>query len=173
MHEGFRRRYPDADLLEISSKSPLETGIRLSAFNLKKYVPELGKSIPVENVYQAGKVFANGGQYTDLMLVSPKEAKRDERLKNSGKLVSFRFNGQDFPIFPESLFYDYIYLNALLENQALSDELIKFGGFTDIEFNPQKSISTQAKSAAVYVSLSNIGLLDKIKDCDDFRSLFL
>ncbi len=172
IHDGFRLIYPNANPLEISSKSQLETGVKLSAFNLMKYVPELDRSIPVENVYQAGKVFENDCQYTDLMLVSPKEAKRDERLKNSGRLIKFRFDGQDFPLTPESLFYDYIYLNAVLGNSALSSEIIKFNGFTDIEFNPQKSISTQAKSAAVYVSLSNLGLLEKIKDYDSFRSLF-
>lgn len=172
IHNGFRLIYPEANPLEISSKSPLETGVKLSAFNLMKYVPELDRSIPVENVYQAGKVFENGCQYSDLMLVSPKDAKRDERLKNSGKLIKFRFDGQEFPLVPESLFYDYIYLNAVLENPALSDELLHFNGFTDIEFNPQKSVSTQAKSVAVYVALSSLGLTEKIRDYNSFVSLF-
>ena len=56
----------------------------MHSINLMKYVPELKKSFPIENVYQAGKVFENGCQYTDLILISPKDAKRDERLKNSG-----------------------------------------------------------------------------------------
>lgn len=172
IHDGFRLLYPDANLLEISSKSLVETGVKLSAFNLMKYVPELEKSIPVENVYQAGKVFVNGCQYTDLMLVSPRDAKRDERLKNSGRLVGFRFDGQDFPLKPESAFYDYIYLNALLENNELLQEISKYNGFTDIEFNPQKSISTQAKSVAVYVSLAELGLTEKIRDYNSFCNLF-
>lgn len=172
IHDGFRLIHTDGNLLEISSKSQLETGVKLSAFNLMKYVPELERSIPVENVYQAGKVFENGCQYTDLMFVSPKDARRDERLRNSGKLIKFRFSGHDFPLIPQSLFYDYIYLNAVLENSVLANEIIKFNGFTDIEFNPQKSLSTQAKSAAVYVSLSELGILEKIKDYKNFVSLF-
>lgn len=172
IHDGFGLIYPNANPLEISSKSPLETGVKLSAFNLMKYVPELDRSISVENVYQAGKVFENGCQYSDLMLVSPKDAKRDERLKNSGKLIKFRFDGQEFPLVPQSLFYDYIYLNAVFENPALSDELLRFNGFTDIEFNPQKSVSTQAKSAAVYVALSSLELTEKIRDYNSFVSLF-
>lgn len=172
IHDGFRLIYPNTNPLEISSKSLIETGVKLSAFNLMKYVPELERSIPVENVYQAGKVFENGCQYTDLMLVSPKNAKRDERLKNSGRLIKFRFNGQDFPLVPESLFYDYIYLNAVLENKELAQKITEYSGFTDIEFNPQKSTSTQAKSAAVYVALSNLGLLEKIKDYNSFVFLF-
>ena len=110
IHDGFKLIYPEANPLEISSKSLIQTGVELSAFNLMKYVPELKKSFPIENVYQAGKVFENGCQYTDLMLVSPKDAKRDERLKNSGKLTMFRFSGQNFPLIPESLFYNYIYI---------------------------------------------------------------
>ena len=44
---------------------------------------------------------------------------------------------------------------------------------TDIEFNPQKSISTQAKSAAIYVALAELGMTGKIKDYKDFYSLFI
>lgn len=171
LHDGFALIRPDGKPLEISSKSLVEAGVKLSAFNLMKYVPELSRSVPVENVYQSGKVFADGSQYTDLMLVSPKEAKRDERLKN-GRLIKFRFDGQDFPLVPQSLFYNYIYLNAVLENPELADELLKFNGFTDIEFNPQKSLSTQAQAAAVFVSLANLGLTEKIRDYSSFVSLF-
>ncbi len=172
VHDGFMLIYPDGKPLEISSKSLVDTGVKLSAFNLMKYVPELDRSIPVENVYQAGKVFENGCQYTDLMLVPPRDAKRDERLKNSGRLIKFRFDGQDFPLVPQSLFYDYIYLNAVLENEELAQKLPEYNGFTDIEFNPQKSVSTQAKSAAIYAALSGLGLTEKIRDYNSFISLF-
>lgn len=172
IHDGFMLIYPDGKPLEISSKSLVETGVKLSAFNLMKYVPELKRSVPVENVYQSGKVFANGCQYIDLLLVSPKEAKRDERLKNSGKLVKFRFECQDFPVIPQSIFYNYIYLNAVLENDELAQNLPEYSGFTDIEFNPQKSMSTQAQSAAIYVALHSLGLTEKIRNFDSFISLF-
>lgn len=172
IHDGFMLIYPDGKPLEISSKSLVEMGVKLSAFNLMKYVPELDRSIPVENVYQAGKVFENGCQYTDLMLVSPKEAKRDERLKNSGRLIKFRFDGKDFPLIPQSIFYNYIYLNAVLENNELAQNLPEYSGFTDIEFNPQKSMSTQAQSTAIYVALHSLGLTEKIRNFDSFISLF-
>ena len=173
IHDGFKLIYPEANPLEISSKSLIQIGVELSAFNLMKYVPELKKSFPIENVYQAGKVFENGCQYTDLMLVSPKDAKRDERLKNSGKLTMFRFSGQNFPLIPESLFYNYIYINAIIENEKLAKKILDFNGFTDIEFNPQKSISTQAESAAIYVALAELRMTGKIKDYKDFYSLFI
>ena len=61
LHEAYTRRFPERKVLEISSKSLQDLGVKLSAFNLKKYVPELGKSIPVECVFQGGKVFGAGG----------------------------------------------------------------------------------------------------------------
>ena len=45
-------------------------------------------------------------------------------------------------------------------NKELSEEIIKYDSFTDIEFNPSKSINCQAKSAALYVALYRNGVLD-------------
>lgn len=138
-------------LLEISSKSPEELGVKLSAFNLLIYVPSLSKKVPVECVFQAGKVFKNGGPYLDLLEKSPRDAKRDERLRSSGKLIAFEFEGKSFPLEPKTYFYDFVYFKALDENPELRDELLKYDGFTDIVFNPEKSVNCQAKSCAEYV----------------------
>ena len=77
--------------------------------------------------------------------------KRDDRLHNSGALVGFNYAGIDFPLEPKTVFYDYIYINAV--KQTLSSEEIRqiteYTHFTDIEFNPQRSINTQAKTAAI------------------------
>lgn len=62
LHGAFLAAHPDARVLEISSKSMQENGPALSAFALAKYVPALGRSVPVENVFQAGKVFEGGGR---------------------------------------------------------------------------------------------------------------
>lgn len=153
IHNAFYARFSDKKVLEISSKSIQEGGTELSAFHLRKYVPSLGKSIPVENVFQAGKVFKNGGPYTDLLHVSPKEAKQYERLRTSGPLIAFRFEGQDFPFQPQTTFYDFLYMNALLENEDLSNIVLEYDAFTDIEFNPNKSLNCQAKSAAMFAAL--------------------
>lgn len=172
LHEGFRNRRPGKKVLEISSKSMQEYGEALSAFFLPKYVPELEKSVPVECVFQSGKVFRNGGPYKDLMLVTPREAKKDERLKTSGPLVRFMFDGRDFPLVPKTFFYDYIYINALFENETLAQAALQYDAFTDIEFNPNASINCQAKAAAAFVSLSRVGLAEKVKDPDSFLSLY-
>ncbi len=172
IHESFSKAMPDKKVLEISSKSTQEGGEALGAFFLKKYVPELDRSIPVECVFQSGKVFQNGGPFKDLMSLTPREAKRDERLKSSGKLIYFIFNNIKFPLIPKTIFYDYIYINALLENKELAKKALKYDAFTDIEFNPDKSINCQAKSAAIFVAMSRLYILDDVTDFDKFQKLF-
>ena len=90
--------------LEISSKGEVELGNQLSAFKMKT------TGVFIENVFQASKRYENGGPYLDLLDVAPKDAKRDERHKISGKLVAFVRNGEDWPLEPKTVFYDYIYV---------------------------------------------------------------
>ena len=163
MHNEFLRRKPDKKILEISSKSMQEYGNDLSAFFLQKYVPELGKKVPVECVFQSAKTFQKGGPYKDILEVSPREAKRDGRLVTSGMLTGFTFENRVYPLEPKTIFYDYIYINALLENEKLVEEILKYDAFTDIEFNPSKSINCQAKAAACFVGLYRAGLVEKSK----------
>lgn len=153
---AVRPVYAVKRVLEISSKVMQPGGEELSAFFLTKYVPNLNKSIPVEFVFQSGKVFQNGGPYLDLMTATPREVKRDERLKDSGPLLKFVFEGQEFPLLPRTIFYDYIYINALLENKELGRTALAYDAFTDIEFTPKKSINCQARAAATFVSLSRV-----------------
>lgn len=171
LHDAYIRRFPERKVLEISSKSEVKIGVALSAFNLKKYVPSLGKSIPVECVFQGGKVFAAGGPYIDLYGVTSRDAKCDPRLKASGMLRSFYYEGEEFPIVPRTAFYNWVYISALIENPDLAAELLKYDGFTDIEFNPDKGVNCQAEAAALYVTLSRKGLLDKCKNFHEFVHL--
>ena len=137
-------------ILEVSTKSPDILGTRLSAFNLLKYVPSLDKKVPLECVFQAGKVFENGGPYLDLLEVKPGEAKKDPRIKNSGRIIAFEFEGKRYPTTPLTYFYDTLYMEALDENPEIAGQLLEYDAFTDIEFNPEKSINCQAKTCALY-----------------------
>lgn len=159
LHDSIKKSKENANPLEISTKSNKILGTNLSAFNLK-----IGK-YKLENVFQSSKVFEDGGPYIDLLNVSPRDAKRDNRLRNSGNLVAFRYNNEDFPLEPKTLFYDYIYLLAVkdsIQETKLMD-LIKYNYFTDIEFNPNRSINTQAKSITI-IKL----LLEEYKYLPDF-----
>ncbi|MCO5064310.1 MAG: hypothetical protein M9924_07810 [Rhizobiaceae bacterium] len=150
-------------LLEVSSKSDEIAGRHLSAFHLR-VMTHVG-DMPLENAFQGSKVFEHGGPYTDLYDVDPREAKRDPRLRGSGALIGFRFEGFDFPLNPTTVFYDWLYLNAIfphrlwLKNRI--DGEVKYDGFTDISFNPSKSINCQAKSCALFVVLMREDKLER------------
>lgn len=147
-----------APLLEVSTKSEELLGQRLSAFALKVDLPD-GSSAPLECVFQGSKVFSAGGPFTDLYLAQPGAAKRDSRLVASGALVAFDFAGVRFPLEPKTAFYDWLYVRALLPHRDYLLRLRTYAGFTDIEFNPERSVNCQARSCAAFVSLEERGLL--------------
>ncbi|MCG9127838.1 hypothetical protein JT359_09605 [Candidatus Poribacteria bacterium] len=148
-------------ILEISRKSTSRLGVSLSAFNLLLETPS-GQEMSVECAYQGSKVFEDGGPYHDLYQMSSRDAKTDERLKNSGELIGFNFCGEDFPIEPKTVFYDWLYITGLYQNKKdLIQELDSFQGFSDIVFNPNRSLNCQARAAALFVSLSKNDLIDK------------
>jgi len=148
-------------VLEISSKSEDELGIKLSAFNLLIETKKHKNIFTVETAFQGSKVFSRGGPYKDLFGLDSLSAKKDIRLKESGQLVGFEFFGKKFPLEPRTYFYDWIYINALAGNEELSTEVLSFDAFTDIEFNPKKSINCQAHSVAVYLSLVKTGIISE------------
>lgn len=158
LHQAAARRNL-SPILEISTKSPEGLGVRLSAFNLFLR-PANGRPICVEAAYQGSKVFEEGGPYTDLYNLTGREVKKDERLRNSGKLVAFEFFGERWSLFPQTAFYDWLYVAALKQNPAPGKQLLHYCAFSDIVFNPERSLNSQARSAALYVSLCRKGLLD-------------
>jgi len=150
-------------LLEISSKSSFKTGRHMSAFHMTADTKEYG-TIKLELAFQGSKVFERGGPFTDLYRKGDKEigeAKKDPRLKESGRLIGFHFEGMDFPSEPKTAFYDYLYCSFLIKHKAWAVSLYKYAGFTDVEFNPHRSINCQARSAALFLSLMKIGHLDE------------
>lgn len=149
----------------------------LSAFNLKIKSAK-GRQFSVETVYQSSKVFNSSQgeiQYLDLLYKSPAEAKTDSRLKTSGDIVSFRTFGKkekEWNVNPISAYYNWIYLNALIQHPEYHEPLLEYHAFTDIEFNPKKSLNCQAYSAALFCSLYKNNLLKEImKTPQDFLSL--
>lgn len=171
LHEQILKKYSNAKILEVSRKSENPIGIALSAFNLT--LPINNNEYPVENIFQSSKVFSSGGPYRDLLFEHPRDAKRDERLKASGKLIGFQLNGNTWELEPKTMFYDWLYVHALYRNKNLTKEIIKYDTFTDIEFNPQKSFNCQARSVAIFVSLYKKGLLASyLRDKNLFKEIY-
>lgn len=162
--------------LEISSKSLIDLGVKLSAFNLSATTQKLKKTFTVESAYQSSKVFEHGGPYKDLLYSTSMEAKKDRRIKESGNLKCFEFFGERWALEPKTAFYDWIYINALHKNEQAIEQLKQYDAFTDIEFNPEKSINCQAYSVALYKALEWRNLIrealsDKAAYLDIVRSV--
>ena len=173
MHESIKSIDNSLQVLEVSTKSTNPIGVALSAFNLKFLDENTGNEYPLENIFQSSKVFDRGGPYRDLLNVHPKDAKRDERLRTSGNLVCFDYNNSVWELEPKTLFYDWIYMRALYRNERLSKEILDYNAFTDIEFNHEKSINCQARSAAIFVSLSKNGKLhEMLNNKEEFKNIY-
>ncbi|QFJ56000.1 DarT1-associated NADAR antitoxin family protein [Pseudobutyrivibrio xylanivorans] len=170
LHDAFLLSCPNNKVLEVSRKSPLQIGNKLSAFNLKYRMN--GKYYPVECLFQGSKVFENGKVYQDLYERQPGEAKKDERLKNSGRIVGFKLDNTDFESEPKDFFYNWLYINALNNDENIGKELLEYDSFTDIEFNPKKSINCQAIAVAIYVGLVKSNNLEEaLKSPEEFRKV--
>ena len=91
-------------------------------------------------------------------------------MKKSGSIIGFEFEGDFWENEPKTAFYDYLYIKTLYSNyRDVIDELIKYDAFSDIEFNPKKSINCQARTCAILVTLFRFDLLeDALKSKDKF-----
>lgn len=147
-------------MLEISSKSREPIGVALSAFNLMINTQKFNRTFSVESAFQSSKIFERGGPFLDILEKTSIEAKKDSRIQESGRLIGFKFFGVDWELEPQTAFYDWLYINALKKQPAYADQIQKYSAFTDIEFNPKRSINCQAYSVALFVSLQRRNLLD-------------
>ena len=151
------------DILEASGYSPIALGRNLSAFSLMITVEpsELNSTASVESLYQGSKVFENGKQYKDLQYKSSLVAKKDKRLKTSGALIGFNFEGKNWGL--NDHFYEWLYLSALAQNPELAESVEEYDAFTDICFG-KNSFNCQAYALAVYRSAL-------MKGYDDINSI--
>ncbi|KRG77709.1 hypothetical protein ABB28_00715 [Stenotrophomonas chelatiphaga] len=157
-------------VLEVSSKSREELGVALSAFNLTFTTLKHNRTFSVECAYQGSKVFERGGPFVDIFGITSREAKKDVRLRSSGRLTGFRFFGTDWGLEPQTAFYDWLYINALKKQPGVTEQLMDYSAFSDIEFNPERSINCQAYSVALYLSLHKRQLL---KEATSSKEAFL
>lgn len=171
LHENSKRNGYEK-ILEVSTKSDNKLGWQLSAFNLMVDF-NFDKKISLECAFQGSKVFENNIQHKDLYLVESIQAKKDERLKKSGNIIGFEFEGSFWTNEPKTAFYDYLYIKTLYSNyRDILNELTKFDAFSDIEFNPKKSVNCQARTCAVLVSLYRLDLLEKaLNSKEDFINI--
>ena len=64
-------------------------------------------------------------------------------------------------------------MHALDENKELADQICEYDAFTDIAFNPEKSINCQAYACAVYATLQRKGEVRNALESIDFLTSIL
>lgn len=171
LHSSFLSKYPDTKILEISTKSTEPLGVKLSAFNLPIRLCD-GHIVPFECVFQSGKVFSSSGVQKDILKMQPWEAKKYVKNFANENVIAFEFEGERYKNEPKTFFYNWLYLQALVKQPELCEELSVYGAFTDIEFNPGKSINCQAEAVSVYVSLLKSGKLEEaLSNKDNFEKI--
>ncbi len=176
LHQVIRKKYGFNHVLELSSKSGNKLSFALSPSSLKLANEHDGQQYSIENILQSSKVFEHGGPYTDLLNAPPRQAKKDERLITSGEIIGYNYFGMEWHLEPLTAFYDWLYVNALKQNPQLHEEVIQYQAFTDIEFNPKKSIHCPAYALAMFAALNKRELLDNVEDpmvffdlCNEFQ----
>lgn len=159
LHLSAADRHGLSRVLEVSTKSPERLGTQLSAFNLRVRVDERSDPILLEAAFQGSKVFRNaGGPFPQLYSKrSGREIKRYMKQFAGDELIEFSCGGESWPLNPRTAFYDWLYIRALRmlgqHEHGFHKRLCDYQAFTDIEFNPAKSVNCQARSCALYVAL--------------------
>ena len=90
-----------------------------------------------------------------------------------GELRCYRYNGKEIPLETMTLFYDYIYIRALMQHPELSAALVDYDIFTDIEFNEKKGLNCQARSCAIYSYLLRTDTVELYMDSmESFKKIY-
>ena len=178
LHLNFLAAYPERKALEISSASLVSLGACLSAVALKKQTRQGLTS--VESAFQSSRIYSDGsktvGPFPEYLFLPGKECKKLVKEASEGMhSYQYLFDGMSFyaPDYHISLFYDFLYLNALLEpqNRETAERLLSDGydAFSDLATKP---LNSQARSAAIFVGLSQAGLLGEVREQRSYLRLF-
>ena len=116
------------------------------------------------------------GPFTDYLFLPGKECKKLVKQVSLGvHCYQYIFDNMVFyaPSHHISQFYDFLYLNALLEpeNQRVRERLLKDGyaGFSDLA---TKSLNCQARSAAIFIGLVEAGRISEVREYHSYLRLF-
>ena len=178
LHQNFLHAYPNEKVLEISSASLYSLGSALSAMHLHKRTA-FGVTT-VESAFQSSRIYDLGnkeiGPFHEYLFLSGRECKKKVKELSRGMISKrYLFEGLSFSA-PEhniSLFYNYLYLNALCEeeNRNTASRLLcsEYTAFTDLA---TRSLNCQARAAAIFIALVHNDLINEVRQYDSYLRLF-
>lgn len=147
--------------LDINIRNPNALAKKLAPYQISL------RDYKVESIYQASKIFDHGGPYNDLEKVSVADALNDPRIKDSGNVVDFFYNGEYWERNSE-YFYDFLYVSAVREsisNEELK-ELLKYDYFTDLETKYSAERNPARAVAIIKLMLMQFGEIPPITKKD-------
>ena len=167
-HSSIQKVFPGSRIIEISTKSQSPLGVKLSAFNLRL------DGYPLECVFQSSKLFEGNVQFNHLLLEEPKVAKQYIHDNVFLRLIGFKYKDEMFDLIPRTMFYDYIYISALIQSNIDVSDIANYDIFTDIEFNEKKAYNCQARACAIYAyMLRNENVEYYMSSKERFKELYI
>ena len=172
VQEAFHGLHPDIPALEVSLASPQQEGVGVAAMKLPLRLATQEQEIPVGIIYQASRVFENGGPYLELLQCSRQTVQKERRLQQSGKCIRYQLEGKEFLLEPYPYaFFNWLYGRALQQNPEKAEGILKFGAFTDLDLgSAKKDRNSPARAAAVYVGLAAAGRLSCLDSYEAFAA---
>lgn len=168
--DAFHDVYPDVPALEVSLASPQPEGIGVAAMELPLHLAFLEQDAPVGVLYEASKVFENGGPYPDLLQCPRQKLLKDPRLQKSGRCVAFRLGEAEYPAEPYPYaFFNWLYGCALRQDAEKARSILRYDAFSDLDLgSSKKDRNSPARAAAVYAGLAAAGKLECLDSYEAF-----
>ena len=88
-------------------------------------------------------------------------------------MIGFKYKNEIFDLIPRTMFYDYIYISALMQSNTDISDIANYDIFTDIEFNEKKAYNCQARACAIYAYMLRNGKVDYyMSSKEKFKELY-
>ena len=167
--DAFHDVYPDVPALEVSLASSQPEGVGAAAMKLP-FCLKTQQDVPVGMVYEASKVFADGGPYPELLQLPSQKRGKNRPQPKDGKCIGYRLEETDYPVQPYPYaFFNWLYGCTLRRNPEQAGRVLKFGAFSDLDLgSSKKDRNSPARAAAVYAGLAAAGKLDCYESFEAF-----
>lgn len=171
LHAAFQHLVHDKKVIEFSSKSDHKSVKKLLPGKLTKVVD--GKKMTINKIFKtAERVSSDDSSANNIIVNVVNKTVVEVAARKEPKTIGYKYDGHIFSSRPRQMFYNYLYINALLEHQDRMAYLAEYDAFSDVQVASSSGNPVPAQAVAIYVSLARLGLLEKVRDPEEFEALF-